>query len=196
MEKVKPDLSETDNIASLLSNNIRNTPVTDREILLEKELARRDKEIETLQRVYNSTSVELLETNKAIALLARKYEKISQNKEMEIAAQIEQKIVPSILSIKEIGNESEALELEIDILLSQARAMVRELMHGPDNFNQLTPTEMRVAVLIRNGATSQQIAARLFISESTVKTHRKNIRNKLDLQKKKLNLAASLNKTI
>jgi len=179
-----------------LSNSSRKTPASERETLLEKEMARKTKDMETLQRIYNSVSIDLLDTNKAVALLARKYEKISQEKEIEIARQIEQKILPSLLALKALCDNPETLGFELEMLTSQVKAMVRELTYGSDNFNQLTPTEMRVAVLIKNGATSQQIADRLFVSESTVKTHRRNIRNKLNLQNKKLNMVEYLSKNI
>lgn len=46
---------------------------------------------------------------------------------------------------------------------------------------QLTPTEVRVCVLIKMNISSKQIASALFISPLTIKTHRNNIRRKLGL---------------
>ncbi|MBF0303922.1 MAG: hypothetical protein HQK73_12845 [Desulfamplus sp.] len=194
MESYKYNIHDTSKEASFLFHIRKVIPVTENEILLEKELARRNREIETLQRIHNSVSMELLETNKAISVLARKYEKLSQDKELNIAEQIEQKVLPTILTIKDAINNNVSLEIELEILTSQIKGLIRALKNGDDNFNQLTPTEMRVAVMIKNGVTSQDIANNLFISESTVKTHRKNIRNKLNLQNKKLNLATCLSK--
>jgi DNA-binding NarL/FixJ family response regulator len=45
----------------------------------------------------------------------------------------------------------------------------------------LTRRELEIARLIAEGLTSQQIAARLFISERTVTTHVTNMLNKLGL---------------
>ena len=45
----------------------------------------------------------------------------------------------------------------------------------------LSTTELRVASLIKNGMPNQEIAKHLYITVSTVKTHRRNIRKKLDL---------------
>lgn len=196
MEYHKSNLQDASKDTSFLYRTKRITPVTEHEILLEKELVKRSRDIETLQRIHNSVSVELLETNKAISLLARKYERVSQDKEVEIAAQIENTILPSILTIKDAAKNNDSLELEIEILVFQVKGLIKSLTSGDDSVNQLTPAEMRVAVMIKHGITSNEIAKNLFISESTVKTHRKNIRNKLNLQNKKLNLASSLDKIL
>ncbi len=46
----------------------------------------------------------------------------------------------------------------------------------------LTPRELEVARLVAVGATNQEIAKELFISESTVKTHINNIFHRLDIK--------------
>jgi DNA-binding CsgD family transcriptional regulator len=56
----------------------------------------------------------------------------------------------------------------------------------------LTHQEMRVAVMIKNGLTSQQIGGLLCISLHTVKTHRKNIRKKLKIDNVPFNLVSYL----
>ncbi|MBN3958716.1 response regulator transcription factor [Nostoc sp. NMS8] len=47
---------------------------------------------------------------------------------------------------------------------------------------ELTPRELDVARLVAVGATNQEIAQKLFISESTVKTHINSIFNRLNLK--------------
>lgn len=58
----------------------------------------------------------------------------------------------------------------------------REAYAKPSGFDTLTPTERRVLQLIAEYKTSNQIAEELFISPHTVKTHRKNICAKLNLE--------------
>lgn len=57
---------------------------------------------------------------------------------------------------------------------------------------QLTPRELDVARLVAIGATNQEIATKLFISESTVKTHINSIFNRLNL-KNRSQLAICIN---
>ena len=57
---------------------------------------------------------------------------------------------------------------------------------------QLTPRELDVARLVAIGATNQEIAQKLFISESTVKTHINSIFNRLSL-KNRSQLAICIN---
>jgi PAS domain S-box-containing protein len=56
----------------------------------------------------------------------------------------------------------------------------------------LTPTEVHIADLIRSGKNSKTIAQMLGLSPSSVQWHRKNIRNKLGLTNKKVNLQTYL----
>lgn len=73
-----------------------------------------------------------------------------------------------------------------------------ELLTARDNAGgiaisaDLTPTEMRVADLIRSGRNCKDIASLLNISIDTVSFHRKNIRRKLGITSKRINLQSYL----
>lgn len=58
---------------------------------------------------------------------------------------------------------------------------------------KLTPTEMKVCQFIQAGATTKDIAEALNLSVVTIQTHRRNIRRKLDLQNRNVNLYTFLN---
>jgi len=57
---------------------------------------------------------------------------------------------------------------------------------------RLTPQEMEVAHLIRNGRSSKEIAEVLFLSVAGVDFHRKNLRKKLGLTNSGQNLRSYL----
>jgi DNA-binding CsgD family transcriptional regulator len=57
----------------------------------------------------------------------------------------------------------------------------------------LTRTEIRIADFIRAGKNANDIAASMALSPSSIQWHRKNIRQKLGLMNKKVNLHTYLN---
>ncbi len=60
------------------------------------------------------------------------------------------------------------------------------------NFFALTPSEIQIADLIKQGKTSKEIASILNISPNAVAFHRGNLRKKLGLSNKKVNLRTYL----
>lgn len=67
----------------------------------------------------------------------------------------------------------------LDQIVSQKTTTVESI---PSVLAQLTPRELDVARLVAIGSTNQEIAQKLFISESTVKTHINSIFNRLNLK--------------
>ena len=59
---------------------------------------------------------------------------------------------------------------------------------------RLTPRELEVALLVKEGKSTLEISEVLYISDSAVSVHRKNIRQKLGLKAKKINLRDHLQK--
>lgn len=60
-------------------------------------------------------------------------------------------------------------------------------------YANFTSTEIQVANLIKAGKTSKEIADIMNVSTGTIDTHRNNIRAKLNLNRKKINLRTYLN---
>ncbi len=78
------------------------------------------------------------------------------------------------------------LETNLNNIISPfANKMASGLAH-------LTPVEIKVASLIKEGKTNKEIAEVLLVSKNTILFHRYNIRGKLGLKKQKINLRSHL----
>jgi PAS domain S-box-containing protein len=134
---------------------------------------------------------ELLETNRAVSVLARNIDKNRQEMESTIAMAINSQIMPIVKDLRKAKN-LEKLQADLDILAANLQSLTSDLTGGVNLITSLTPTEMRIATMIKNGLKSQAIADKLYISLHTAKTHRRNIRKKLNVNHSRINLASYL----
>jgi len=138
---------------------------------------------------------ELLETNQALSVLARNIDKNKELLEKKIYEIIIVKIMPIIEELQDDKSCQKRLA-DLEVL----KTYLKNLISGPTDHHDiivcLSKQEIRVAALVKHGLTSQKIANMLNISLHTVKTHRKNIRNKLEIQNSKINLTSYLSKNL
>lgn len=78
------------------------------------------------------------------------------------------------------------------LLADEVERQMAAMGRGPDADPSLSPREREIAVQVRNGRTSKEIAELLGIAEATVERHRHNLRRKLKMVNRKLNLASRL----
>jgi len=81
--------------------------------------------------------------------------------------------------------------------LQIAAANLKSLLKGANGalntrYRLLSPMEIKVAEMVRQGQSSKQIAAALHLASSSINSYRKSIRRKLGLSNAKINLRAFL----
>ena len=168
--------------------------VTERNLELKnaaEELKHRQTELLSHKAELEKVNKELLETNKAISVLARNIDKSKQETENTISKTINFKIMPIVENLRK-AKATDNLRSDIDIMAAHVQALTKDLTGDMNIMAFLTASELRVATMIKNGLTSQAIAEKLCISLHTAKTHRRNIRKKLNVQNSKVNLASYL----
>ena len=134
---------------------------------------------------------ELVQTNTALSVLARNIDKKRDEVEKKIARTIGSKIMPLIEEIS-LEKIPEKVRANLDVLFAFLNDLIPGANRGHDVIISLSSAELRVAMMIKNGFTSEQIAHLLNISPHTVKTHRKSIRRKLNITNANINLASYL----
>ena len=82
---------------------------------------------------------------------------------------------------------------DVELLRSGLDAIVgHDIDQYQNNLGKLTPREIDICELIRQGRTSKEIADELGLSDQTVHTHRQSVRRKLQLDNRGINLASYL----
>jgi DNA-binding NarL/FixJ family response regulator len=84
-------------------------------------------------------------------------------------------------AIRTIGNGDALLAPTITRRLIEEFTAPRTPIHPPPGLDELTPRELEVFRLLATGITNRQIAARLIVGETTVKTHVTRILMKLGI---------------
>ena len=137
-------------------------------------------------------SEHLEEVNAALNVLLKRRDEDKQELEEKVVANVKELVLPYLQRLKESGLNPQQTTIAT-ILESNLREIVSPFVTRlSSRFVNLTPTELKVADLIRDGRTSKEIASLLNLSHNTILFHRHNIRGKLDLKKKKTNLRSYL----
>jgi len=104
---------------------------------------------------------------------------------------IEENILPVIQKVKALGSPSQ--EALFEILEEDLRQITSEFTSGlKQRFHGLTPRQLQICRMIKNGHTSKEIAKSLGTSLLTIHKHREAIRDKLGIKNRGINLNSYL----
>ena len=134
----------------------------------------------------------LEETNIALKVLLKQRESDKVDLEKKILINIKQMIFPYLDKLKKSRlkpREKTFVEI-IDAHLNDINSPFLQRLAAANIF--LTPQEMQIATLIKDGKSSKEIADLLNVSETTVHFHRKNLRIKFKITNKPTNLRSYL----
>jgi len=133
----------------------------------------------------------LEQKNIALSEILGQIEAEKNNIKRHISGNVERILLPILATLK---NKSTGIERQyLDLLERNLREIASPFLDlVSQKHARLSPKELEVCNMIRNGLSSKQIAGLLNISALTVHRHREFIRKKCDLVNKKINLESYL----
>jgi DNA-binding CsgD family transcriptional regulator len=152
---------------------------------VEEALKEREKELE-------NQTINLEEMNAALSVLLKKREADKTELEEKVLFNINQLIEPYIAKLNQSGldERQKALAIIIESNLKEITSSFAFTLSTPHM--NMTPKEIEVANLIKQGKATKEISEILGSSEKVIAFHRQNIRKKLGLLNKKVNLKSYL----
>jgi DNA-binding CsgD family transcriptional regulator len=154
-------------------------------ILAQEKIQKSEQEI-------RSKSEQLEEMNVALKVLLEHRDRDLKDLEQRMTANIHELVLPYVEKLKKSLQGSREQTL-IDIVESHLHDIISPFLHRLSSIQLLlTAQEVEVATLVRQGKSSQDIADVLRVSVDTVSFHRKNLRRKLGLQDRAMNLRTYL----
>ncbi len=137
-------------------------------------------------------SFHLEEVNSALKVLLKQRDDDKKELEAKVLLNVKELIAPYLEQIRTGCGDSQTLAL-IDVVENNLNNIISPFMNKISTvFQKLTPMEIKIANLIKEGKTAKEIAHIFGISTYTVIFHRSNIREKLELRNRKINLVSYL----
>jgi len=134
----------------------------------------------------------LEEVNTALKVLLRQLEESKTELIGTMLSSIRELVLPHIHKLKDSSPSAYYISL-LDIVETNLNNIASSFLHQLKfKYYNLTPREIEVATLVKEGKSVKEIAALLNISISTVQFHRISLREKLGLKDRKSNLRSYL----
>ena len=148
--------------------------------------------LDQLESRVRERTIELEETNTALRVLLKKGDKDQRKLEESLQSNVNQLVTPFLSKLKMSQSNQERLTY-LNILEANLGNIVSPFINRLSAaYKNLTPKEIQIAELIKQGKRSKEIAEIFGVSVGTVITHRNNIRKKLQLKSRDANLRSHL----
>jgi len=134
----------------------------------------------------------LEEANTALKVLLKRRDEDKRELEDKVLFNMKELALPYLEKLKAGGLDGRQTSY-LSILESNLEEIISPFSYSlSSRYLSLTPAEIQVANLIKQGKTAKEIAEFLNVSTRTVGFHRANIREKIGIKNKKANLRAHL----
>ena len=137
-------------------------------------------------------AVELEEVNAALRVLLRQREQDKADLEEKVFLNVRELVMPQVEKLKKSTMDAKQ-KAHLKVLESNLNDIISPFSRRlSSKYAALTPTEIQMAFLIRDGKTTKEMADMLNLSHRTVESHRQSIRMKMGLRNRRANLRSHL----
>ncbi len=138
-------------------------------------------------------TINLEETNTALRVLLKQKDETRKELEEKVLLNIKDLVIPVLLKLKTAVGLDQKQAAYITVMKNTLNDIISGFTRSLSSRQYcLTPTELQVASLIRQGKPTKDIAAFMNLSGKTIETHRRNIRGKIGIKNQKVNLRTHL----
>jgi DNA-binding NarL/FixJ family response regulator len=172
----------------LKSRLFRLVPAVNRALQEARERAEKRMAVQSLE----LKSHNLVEANTALKVLLQHRDEDKTALEDQVLLNMRKLVLPYIENLKHL-HPNEKQMAQVTIIEENIRKIVSPFLRRmTSTYLDLTPREIEVANLVKEGKTTKEISDILNISATAVDFHRKNLRAKFGIKSKKTNLMAFL----
>lgn len=150
-----------------------------------------ERELQEMNRQLTAERTALQETNAALRAILARIEEEKQGVYRNIHANIDKIIMPDLHALA--LQLPKAQRTYVELLRSNLEEITSPFINQLSRkYHALTPTEVNICNMIKNGMRTKEIAQLRGISEATVNRHREHIRRKLRITNSEINLTTHL----
>lgn len=151
----------------------------------EKALKERGEELEV-----KADSIE--HSNKALRILLKQRDEDRDGIEEKVVANVRELVMPFLRNLKESELNAQQ-KINVEVIESNLNSIISPFSRTlSTKYLSLTPQEIQIAVLIKEGNGNREIADVMNLSRRTIESHREHIRRKMGLKHKRANLRSHL----
>jgi PAS domain S-box-containing protein len=139
-------------------------------------------------------SQKLEEANVALRVLLKRVEADKRILEEDVMFNIKDLVFPYLDKLRKTGLSTIQTSY-LSVITSNLKEVISSFpSHLHNQFSELTPSEIQIANLVKQGKSSKEVSEILGLSPRTIETHRRNVRKKLGIRGHGTNLRTHLSK--
>jgi PAS domain S-box-containing protein len=151
-----------------------------------------EKALEESRRELEIKSNSLEQVNTALRVLVERRDEDKKELEERVLMNVKELVVPLLERIRE-GRLDSRQTTYLDVLESNLNDIISPFSRTLSAKHMgLTPTELRIADMIKDGKKTREISQLMSLSSRTVESHRESIRKKMGIKNRRANLRSHL----